>query len=246
VSSESKFLRTNNVKCIVSDISSIGPLVAYVLGCECYAVSNFTWKDQYEKLGILKDIIDRFSEANDSITHYIRYALSFGDVINGCKVSNVEFTSRTINRESAKEIKGKFNPEIFLTLVKSAVINNVKIRNLNRTIIITEGVEVASSNNTIKLPLSTLDTHNYIAASEYVITKAGWSTVSEGLIGGSKLILLDRPSVYEDTFIINQLLKEELAISIKEEQLSNLDFDAIKSCANQKINAKNLPQLRMI
>ncbi|MDW7674234.1 MAG: hypothetical protein SCK28_06845, partial [Bacillota bacterium] len=220
------------------------PLVADVLGCDCYAISNFTWKDQYERFEISKDIIKRFAEANESIAHYIRYALSFGDITNGCKVSNVGFICRTINHGFVKEIKSKYNPEIFLTLGKSAVINNVNFRNLASTIIITEGVELASNNNAVKLPLSTLDTHNYIAACEYVIAKAGWSTVSEGLIGGSKLILLDRPSVYEDTFIINKLKKEKLAISITEDQLKNLDFDLIKSCADEKIDTKKLASIK--
>jgi hypothetical protein len=244
VNSECEFLRTKDIEFIVTDISPIGPLVAEYLGCECYAISNFTWKDQYETLEISNDILERFAEAYDSITHYVKYALAFGDITNGCKVSNVGFVSRAINYEIVEEIKRKFNPEIFLTLGKSAAIYNMRIRNLTKSIIITEGVEVSASTNTIKLPLSTLDTHNYIAASEYVITKAGWSTVSESLIGGSKLILLDRPSVYEDTFIINQLVKEELAISIEERQLNNLDFNAIKNLADQKIDAKKLALIK--
>lgn len=105
-------------------------MVADVLGCDCYAILNFTWKDQYERLEISKDIIDRFVEVNDSIAHYIRYVLSFGDATNGCKVSNVGFTCRTINHEFVKEIKGKFISEIFLALGKSALINNVKIKNM--------------------------------------------------------------------------------------------------------------------
>lgn len=244
VNSECEFLRTKDIEFIVTDISPIGPLVSEYLGCECYAISNFTWRDQYERLEISNDIIGRFAEAYDSITHYVKYALAFGDITNGCKVSNVGFVSRTINYEVVEEIKGKFNPEIFLTLGKSAAMNNMRIRNLTRSIIITEGVEVSSRTNTIKLPLSTLDTHNYIAASEYVITKAGWSTVSESLIGGSKLILLERPSVYEDTFIINQLVKEKLAISIEEKQLKNLDFDEIKKLADQKIDTKKLALIK--
>ena len=112
--------------------------------------------------------------------------------------------------------------------------SNVQIRNTNNTIFVTEGVEVSASNKIIKLPLSTIDTHNYIAACEYIIAKAGWSTVAEALIGGTKLILLDRPSVYEDTFIIDKLKEEKLAISIKGEQLKNLDFETIKNFADNK------------
>lgn len=244
VDSEYAFLRTKNIQFIVTDISPIGPLVADTLKCPSYAISNFTWKDQYERLDISNEILENFSEAYNNITHYIRYELTFGNAINGCEVSNVGFISREINYEFVKYIKRKFNPEIFLTLGKSAIMSNVQIRNTNNTIFVTEGVEVSASNKIIKLPLSTIDTHNYIAACEYIIAKAGWSTVAEALIGGTKLILLDRPSVYEDTFIIDKLKEEKLAISIKEEQLKNLDFETIKNFADISIDTKKLYSIK--
>ncbi|WP_157732306.1 glycosyltransferase [Thermoanaerobacterium sp. RBIITD] len=41
------------------------------------------------------------------------------------------------------------------------------------------------------LPVNTSNTHDYIKASKLIITKAGWSTISEAICVRKPIIVLD-------------------------------------------------------
>ena len=72
------------------------------------------------------------------------------------------------------------------------------------------------------------DTQNYIRASEFIISKAGWGTVAEAVCGKISMVLLERDGVLEDTHIINELKKLSNTKSIKFEELIELDYLEIK------------------
>ena len=57
-------------------------------------------------------------------------------------------------------------------------------------------------------------------ASDFVISKAGWGTVSEAMLGKKKLALLSRDNVSEDRNTIKKLIDRDLAIEV--------DFDLEK------------------
>jgi len=95
-----------------------------------------------------------------------------------------------------------------------------------------------------KLPINILDTQNYIAASEMVIAKAGWGTIAESIIAGSKLVLIERTEVYEDTYMINFLKNENLAISIEEDELKSLDIKTLFKRANQSIDTDKINKFK--
>ena len=52
VNDEYNFLKNLNIKCIVSDISPIGTLVGHKLYLPVVLITNFTWIEQYEYIGI--------------------------------------------------------------------------------------------------------------------------------------------------------------------------------------------------
>lgn len=56
-----------------------------------------------------------------------------------------------------------------------------------------------------------------------MIAKAGWGTISEAVAAGTKLVLIERDGVFEDTFNIAELKKRGLAESVTEEELRELD-----------------------
>ena len=61
-----------------------------------------------------------------------------------------------------------------------------------------------------------------VAATDYCIAKAGWSTVSEFVTAGVRTALLERDDTPEDTMTINQLKDRRLAISIKVDELKDI------------------------
>ncbi|MER2040608.1 glycosyltransferase [Desemzia incerta] len=88
----------------------------------------------------------------------------------------------------------------------------------------------------------TQDTHNYLAASDLVIAKAGWGTISEAITASEKLVLIERESVLEDTHNIQQLKEDHLAISIKESELAALDIPRLETRADRDISLERLNQ----
>lgn len=233
-------LSSFNVSCVISDISPIGALTADKLGVRSIGISNFTWVEQYESLGLDPDIIRKYIEAYSKLDCFVEYELSLP--MKSLKVPRLKtgFISRKIDPARVEEIKRNYGNSIFITCGKSANLENINVRNFDGSIFTTSGINISGNKNVVKLPLNTPDTQNYIAASSAVITKAGWGTISEAVIARSRLALIERKDVFEDTYSIEELKKRDMAISIKESDLANLDMEFIEreleSISMEKLN----------
>lgn len=243
VESEYNMLKSLDIKCIISDISPIGCLLGHKLGVENILISNFTWVEQYEFLNIDKNIILKFRQAYSYVTKFIKYdlALPTPSIITN-NIEEVGFLCRPINKEKIELIRKKYNKSIMITCGKSATLNKINIKNFKGTIFTTSGIEINCDNNcnVVNLPIDTLDTQNYIAASDMVISKAGWGTIAEAIIGHTDLVLIERPSAREDSFNIEEIKKNKLGISISEEDLSDLDIEKIEVKLKDNINYDKL------
>lgn len=115
-------------------------------------------------------------------------------------------------------------------------------KNFKGTIFTTSGIEINNTEGAsiVRLPLDIKDTQNYIAASDIVITKAGWGTIAECVIGHSGMVLIERPSAREDTFSIDNISQRNLGISINEDELHNIDVLEIKEQLENKVNYNKL------
>jgi UDP-N-acetylglucosamine transferase subunit ALG13 len=209
---------------IVSDISIIGPEVAQLIGVRCIAITNFLWTTQYEGLKLHKSIIEEFNESYSKIHNVINYELSLLSNPEDGGGFKAGFISRKFDESRIKKIKNELGKILLITVGKSANIRNIDVKNFDGTVITTEGVDVTYSGEVIKLPLMTLDTHNYIAASDVIITKAGWGTIAESILSRKPMVLIERDDVIEDTHNISQLKKNKLAISIPENEMRFIDY----------------------
>lgn len=243
VNNEVEELKNLNIKSIISDISPIGCLVGKKLDLPVTFITNFTWIEQYKHLGIDESIINKFKSAYLYINKFIKYDLCLiKDYINTDKVYDGGFVCREIDKLKVDKIKDKYKNSIFITCGKSASLNTINIKNFSGTIFTTSGIDITTDKecNVIKLPIDILDTQNYIAASDIVITKAGWTTISEAIIGHTNLVLIERPSAKEDTFNIENIKKNNLGISIKEDDLINIDIKDLKDKLNKNIDYNKL------
>ena len=243
VNDEYNFLKDLNIKCIVSDISPIGALVGNKLQLPVVLITNFTWVEQYEYIGIDESIIDKYRQAYSCVTKFIKYNLCLPISSVNCKeVYKIGFTCRKIDFDKVEKIKQQYGKPIMVTCGKSANLNTINIKNFNGTIFTTSGIDITCKRdcNVVNLPLDILDTQNYIAASDIVITKAGWGTIAESVLGHTNLVLIERPSAKEDSFNIEQLKKDKLAISIKEEDLIDLDIEKLNKKLKKEINYDKL------
>lgn len=236
VNYEMNKLKSYNIKMIVTDISPIGALVANRLDVKCYAVSNFTWVELYEKLGLNNRIIKEFINAYKHIDEFIEYSLRLHSIHRFGKSIGVGLISREIDFSRVKEINETFGEFVLFTFGQSAELNQISAEDYQGNIIAFHGVEI-SAPHISKLPLETVDTQNYIAA-------AGWGTIAESLISGVPLVLIERPDVYEDTYMIDQLKKQRLAISIDEKRLIDPDINKIYHEAMQYIDFDKLRQIK--
>lgn len=228
VDKELRFLKHLDVHYVLSDISPIGALVGKNLKVKSIGISNFTWVEQYEYLDLDQDIIEEFKLAYSNLDSFVEYPLALPLTYLKIPKKDIGFMSRKIDSNKVNQIKETYGESTFITCGKSANLKNVSIKNYDGTIFTTSGIDILGSSKVVKLPVGTLDTQNYIAASDIIISKAGWSTISEAVTASKKLVLIEREDVLEDTHNIQQLKNHNMAISIKESDLKNIDILEIK------------------
>ena len=218
VAAEIDILRDLPVACVISDISAIGIQVGEQLGVRNIGIANFTWCEQYEFLGLSDTIIARFREVYAKLDLLIEYDLMLPAPKLTVPRKQIGFICRRFDPDSIAAIKKQYGPSIFITCGKSADLNNIQIDNYDGTIFTTSGINITATGNAtvVQLPVETFDTHNYLAASDIVIAKAGWGTISEALLSKRNLVLIEREGVLEDTENIEELKRRGVTVSIKE------------------------------
>jgi UDP:flavonoid glycosyltransferase YjiC (YdhE family) len=242
VAQETAFLQTKPVSYVISDISVIGILVGERLGVRNIGIANFTWCEQYEYLGLSETLIARFREVYAKLDILIEYDLMLPTHDLDVPRKQIGFISRKFDPDRIAAIKVQYGPSIFITCGKSADLDNIQIDNYTGTIFATSGINITADAdaNIVQLPVETFDTHNYLAASDIVIAKAGWGTISEALLSKRNLVLIERKGVLEDTENIEELKRRGVAVSIKETDLARIDMHAITELIAKNIVRKNL------
>lgn len=237
VENEINELSQHKIKEIINDISPIGILVAKKLGLKVKLISNFTWYQQYKHLNLNKNIVEEYLKLDNLIDTLYRYQLSLDFNHINPKIIDKEFISRIISNKRVNEIKEKHGKSIFVSVGKSAELKEIKIKNFEGTIFITNGIQVESTlGNVCELPIDIDDTQNYIAASELVIAKAGWGTIGEAICADKPIVLIERDGVLEDTHNIKMIKKMKKGISITPKELKKIDFNILLKKLNEVNN----------
>ncbi|MGE7367183.1 glycosyltransferase [Desemzia incerta] len=235
-------LKNKSIKCVLTDITPIGALVGKRLKVQTIGLSNFTWVEQYEFFHIQQEIIEAFKEAYSHLDLFGEYALALSMESVNCPRKSIGFLSRELDWSKISDLKQQYGHSLFISCGKAVKIDHVHIENYHGTVFTTSGITVTGSNQIIELATDTQDTHNYLAASDLVIAKAGWGTISEAITSSRKLVLIERESVLEDTHNIQQLKEGHLAISIKESELAALDIPRLETRADRDISLERLNQ----
>lgn len=242
VAAEVAILHNLPVACVISDISVIGIQVGERLGVRNIGIANFTWCEQYEFLGLSETIIARFREVYAKLDLLIEYDLMLPTHDLDVPRKQIGFICRRFYPDRIAAIKAQYGPSIFITCGKSADLDNIQIDNWQGTIFTTSGINITATANAtvVELPIETFDTHNYLAASDIIIAKAGWGTISEALLSKRNLVLIEREGVLEDTENIEELKRRGVAVSIKESDLARIDMNALNDLIAENIVRENL------
>jgi uncharacterized protein (TIGR00661 family) len=242
IQQEEEFLKLNHVDLVVSDISPLPFEATKCLGIPSVGVSNFTWYTAYQ--GLIDDKeLNSFKEAYQNMTYFFSLA---GSQENWDIITNrYAFFSREVDYQEVKRIRQEVNPDdnrkvIFLGFgmkIEVGLLEELPIWDSpNCNFIVSSNIQVNRS-NVYKIPADYLESQNYIAASDLVISKAGWGMIGEALSAKIPLLILNRPSMKEDQNTINYLKQNQLCEIIDWEDFKNYQVDlSIIGKIKNKIN----------
>ncbi len=201
------YLQQNQIDLIISDITPWVFASAKEAGIRSIAISNFTWYDQYRELLIKDKAVEKVGEIYQDADLFLCYPLYLG-LEKVDQYEEIGFFCREFNKEQAKTIKenmGGNKKLVFVGIGKSVdynILNKIKFQDYKQyNWLFSAGTKV-EGDNIYKIPEGITEAQNYIAASDYAITKAGWGTVSELVLSKVPMILINRREIPEDRAII--------------------------------------------
>ena len=233
IKNERNFLTEKSIDYIISDIYPTAIEAAYDLNIPSIGISNFLWSDVYENI-ISEHKLKVMQEAYAKMTYYIPLK---GQIDSKKYMNTFDFFSREIDDSEVSRIKSNLNVSLSDTVIFYGLgmkIDHSTQFDNDSSLWSTEGCKfIVSSHidishpNVFKIPNDYTETQNYIAASDFTITKPGWSTVSESINGGSYLLLIKRDSFIEDQNTIDALNEKANHHIISLEQLNHSKFKEI-------------------
>lgn len=221
---ERKFLTDKEINIVVADIVAWALKAAKEVGIPCLLIGNFSWAQMYRQF-YGDEFVKPYVECYSCATKAVWYRIHSFELETYCDSNvNVSLGSRRMDRERAEAIKAAHSrPIVFVSLGASADLkDNIDVSHLPYDFITTRGVHFVGD-NVYELPLDTVNTPDYIEASEYVIAKGGWSTVAEILLRRKKCALLLRGSNPEDDNTKRELMSCGYCIALDGSELKNIE-----------------------
>lgn len=213
IQQEKDFLMFSEVGLVISDISPIPFVAADKLGIASIGISNFSWFTAYQDT-LEPQILQQLKMAYSKMDHFI--SLPGADEPSWGRKGSLAtgFYCRSVVEEEITILKRKlglaqYQKVVFFTMGLSIHelddVPRLPIWNdLNTAFIVSSNVTVQGS-NIYAIPKTYLESQHYLAVSDFVITKPGWSTISEAVLFKKKLLLIQRSGMREDENSIQYL-----------------------------------------
>jgi UDP-N-acetylglucosamine transferase subunit ALG13 len=223
---EDQFLQMNKVDLVISDISPLPFEAAERLDIPVVGISNFSWYTAYQ--GLIDDKeLEPFKEAYQKMTSLFSLAGSKENWY--IPINNYDFFSREVDLQEVQRIRQHVNPKGKLKVVFLGLGMKIDVGSLNElpiwdspncVFLVSSNVQV-NRPNVFQIPGDYLESQNFIAASDLVISKAGWGIIGEAITANVPLLILDRTSMKEDQNTIDYLKQHDLCETI--------DWDTFKT-----------------
>lgn len=240
---EKNFCRENNIDLIISDIAPQPFLVSKEIGIPSVAISNFSWHSVFSHIFGNNELTKRLEEAYRCATFacvlpfaepmkVFRKRIPVSLVSRDITVSRLDFRSSLGIKEGEKLIYvglGKSMDEKILS-------NLSEINDPNIRLLLPSGVRLNSGRN-IRIPEEYTETQNYLEMCDLIVSKTGYSTISEGIRGNVPLFLFNREGFYEDIFLEKELIDLGIGKIISFEDFINFKWlDYLESLNELKEN----------
>lgn len=196
---EARFLREHRIDIVITDIIPWALQAANICNIPSILIGNFNWAEMYKSY-YEKEIWGPYSDCYHLADKAIWYEIHAKELHGYCKnYECVSLISRAVNKEEVKKIKARYTKGIiFVSLGASAEIKKqIYVGGLPWEFLTTRGVKLVGE-NVHMLPDHMINTPDYIAASDYIIAKGGWSTIAEILLQKKRCALLFRGENSED------------------------------------------------
>ncbi|MDP7978351.1 glycosyltransferase [Bacillus sp. WLY-B-L8] len=230
IENEVAFLSSFQIECIVSDISPIAFEIAEKLAVPSIGISNFTWYTAYENI-LSQDLLQIFHYMYEKMDYFYSLAGNKEKYWAKEETFSFNFYSRRINALEVNRIQKELNPSgtkkiIFIPLGMKIDIGDITELSLwdykEFVFIISSNMDVKHP-NVHKIPDDYTESQNYVAVADCVVSKAGWGTVSEAVVYGKPLVIIDRKGMNEDQNTIRFLKNNQLCDLITWEELYSIN-----------------------
>ncbi|WP_226581110.1 glycosyltransferase family protein [Halobacillus litoralis] len=246
---ELNFLKENDVDLVISDISPIPFIPAHKCNIPSIGISNFTWYTAYHSL-VRDEYLHVFKKAYEHMNFYYSLSGNFEPLWGAHGKYNFKWLARPSEFNEVQRIIEKVNPSRTKTIVYFGLGMKVSIEDIQSFEIWDnkDCIFLVSSNlnldlpNVYKIPENYTESQNYICAADVVISKAGWSTVSEAVINNKPLVILDRNNMSEDNNTVKYLRDNNHLMLLSWEEIKSLKIDSklLNTLQEQKLyNSQN-------
>ncbi len=219
---EAEWLHRHEIAAVLCDMPLWAISACEQVGVPLLYVGNFTWTELYREF-LPEHIWKAYAAEYQRIRYGMLYALHNSEMLEfltNADLCETSLVARPFHPKEIQAIRARHTcPIVFVALGMSAQFTqSVSVEGVNAHFYTTEGVPLTGSNVTT-VPHTTLYTQDYVAAADYVITKAGWGTVAECLLAQKPMALFARDSVLEDRTTIRLLEEKNLAVKVTYGQL---------------------------
>jgi hypothetical protein len=193
---------------VLSDIVPEAFVVANKLTIPSIGISNFTWYELCREY-VGAEWVAGLKIMYQMASTFFEYPLSTVAEIPIANKQPVGLLSRPRDQSRIRELRAKYKRPgrllLFLSIGGALSLQNLSL-SPERDYLYTRGIDLVAAENATPIPEDTLDTQNYLAACDAVVTKCGWSTVAEALIARKPLYLLtSRDGWMEEKYMLKEL-----------------------------------------
>ncbi|GLX67378.1 hypothetical protein [Paenibacillus glycanilyticus] len=223
---EADFLQTAGVDLVISDISPIAFVAAKQAKVTSVGVSNFTWYTAYSEM-IDRSALQPLYEAYAAMDYFVRLEGADEPDWGTAGSTQADFFCRDVDAVEVSRILQSINPDGKRRVVYFGIGMSINVQQLavlklwedDASVFIVSSNMDVKHRNVVAIPASYTESQHYVAASDFVISKPGWSTVGEAVSLRKPLLLLHRSRMNEDENTIRALRNRHPYRLVEWEQL---------------------------
>jgi len=249
IQKEKMFCIENHIDLILSDIAPQPFLVAKNMEIPSIAISNFTWHSDFSHIfgnnEITKTLKDAYKSATFACTlpfnepmKVFRKRIPVSLVSRDITVSRLEFRNTLGIKENEKLIYvglGKSMDERVLSNLSAIVDPNIRL-------LLPSGVKLNSKRD-ISIPEDYTESQNYLGICDLIVSKAGYSTISEAVRAKVPIFIFERENFFEDIFVGKELKKLNIGEILSFEEFINCAWiDKVEKIDKYRENFDNLDE----